>query len=327
MTDFPPAGPRPPTTNEGVQSAQPTSGTTAIIPPLSALAAPPVPRTITSNGASPTMGSFDVNARNPSQRGSSIADAEVSESVPQTARMVRVVAPVEPRPPAAPLALRAPELPAPRPAISGPFDPRIVLLAEPYSPRAASFRLLRDSLMAKSMPRVLAVSSAAPKDGKTTCSINLAFAFAEQPGTRVLLVDGNFFAPELGSIFSIDRLAPVTLPDGEAWLSPFKLVEINPGLHVAGIERRPGEPAARFDPPRFEALIERLVRVSYDFILIDAPALRGTPEVTQMLGAADATLLAVRSGGTTASELRRAAEQIPPKKALGIALIDALPRF
>ena len=71
-----------------------------------------------------------------------------------------------------------------------------------------------------------------------------------------------------------------------------------------------------------DALIERLVRVSYDFVVIDTPAMRGTPAVMQLLSTADGALLVVRSGGTTTRDLRRAAEQLPPKKALGIALMD-----
>ncbi|HVJ88662.1 MAG TPA: hypothetical protein VM580_02595 [Labilithrix sp.] len=207
---------------------------------------------------------------------------------------------------------------------SSKLDPRLALLSEPHSSRAASFRLLRDSLIAKGMPRVLAISSAAPREGKTTCACNLALALAEMSATRVLLIDGNFFEPELGEVFTIDRLTPIVPPDGGAWLAPYKLVEITPALHVAAISRARGQSAPRFDQQRFEGMIERLVRVSYDYLIIDAPALRDSPVVLQMLTGADATVFAVRAGATTGRELRRAAEQLPPKKALGIALIDAV---
>src|SRR5262249_3294469 len=118
---------------------------------------------------------------------------------PTTERMFRPATPVDPvapsagtgPPPAATttaLAVRPWE--PPRPVAPPPpeqLDRRLILVTEPHSPRAASFRLLRDSLVAKSMPRVVAVTSAAPKEGKTTCAANLALALAEQPGTRVLL--------------------------------------------------------------------------------------------------------------------------------------------
>ncbi len=307
-----------------------------------------LPRSISSDNKLPAASGWDI------------ADAEVGsdpniatavmEAAPNTARMLPVANPVDStrtvdtvRPTEA-LALRPQQHAYERHSMSGRLDPRLILLIEPHSPRASSFRLLRDSLASKNMPRVVAVSSAAPNDGKTTCAINLALAMAEQPTTRVLLLDGNFFEPELGTIFTIDRLMSITPPDADSWLSPYKIVEVRPTLHVAGIPRRQemndrgsgggaplpssrrremDEPAPRFDQQRFDAMIDRLVRVSYDYIIIDTPALRATPEVSHLLAVADGTLLAVRAGGTTTRDLRHAADQIPKNKALGIALIDA----
>lgn len=301
------------------------------------------PRTISSDARVPSASGWEVHdPRVPYHREAPEVATEVMEAAPITARMVsalplevrasqevrpssppdqRVSAPTPP--PTAALAIRAYE--PPRSSLVGLTDPRLVLFTEPHSTRASSYRLLRDSLIAKSMPRVLAVSSAVPGDGKTTCAINLALGFSEISSTRVLLVDGNFFAPELADVFAIDRLTAIVPPDGNAWLNPYKLVEVSPGLHVAGISRAPGEPPPRFDQQRFEAMIDRLVRVSYDYIIIDTPALRGSPAVIQLVGVADATLLAVRSGTTAGRDLRRAIEQIPEKKAFGLALIDAAP--
>lgn len=271
-----------------------------------------------------------------------VADAEIVpepeiEPPPNTARMLPVAPPagdVLPAPREATVPV-APEPSAPAPLAVRPFayerpaapptfrDARLVLLQEPHSPRAASFRLLRDGLVAKNLPRVLAVSSAAPHEGKTTCALNLALGMSELPGTRVLLVDANFFEPELGQVFAVEQLASLAPPDAGVWLSPFKIVEVRPTLHVAAIPRVPGQPAPRFEQPRFDVMIERLVRVSYDYIVVDTPALRGTPAVAHLLAIADGVLLAVRAGSTNTRDLRRAAEQIPPNKALGIVLVDA----
>ena len=82
----------------------------------------------------------------------------------------------------------------------------LVLKREPDSARAVSFRVLRDNLLAKRLPRVLAVSSAAKNDGKTTCALNLALSLSE--GARVLLLDGNLIDPQLAKIFCIDESTP-----------------------------------------------------------------------------------------------------------------------
>lgn len=204
--------------------------------------------------------------------------------------------------------------------LQGKPDSRLVLVTAADSARAVSFRLLRDNLLAKRLPRVLAVSSAAKKDGKTTCALNLALSLSE--GAKVLLLDGNLLEPELAKIFCIPDTTP-PWPPVAPWLSPYRIVEFSRGLHVAGVVLGPGQVVPRFEKQWFEQLIASLRRFPYDFIIIDAAALSVSPTVAQLVATADATLLAVRSGVTTARSLRRANDQIPEGKGIGIALIDA----
>ena len=204
--------------------------------------------------------------------------------------------------------------------LQGKPDPRLVLITEPDSARAVSFRLLRDNLLAKRLPRVLAVSSPGKNDGKTTCALNLALSLSE--GAKVLLLDGNLLEPELATIFCIPDSTPVWPPNAP-WLSPYRMVEFSRTLHVAAVVPQPGQPAPRFEKTRFEQLIGALRRFPYDFIIIDAAALSAAPTVSQLVATADATLLAVRSGVTTARALRRATDQLPNGRGIGVALIDA----
>lgn len=249
--------------------------------------------------------------------------AGTAEPQPPTEVTAMLIVPREPNPATALVPLAPP--PVVRPTLRT-IDPRLVMLSSPDSARASSFRLLRDNLLAKGLPRVLAVSSAAPHDGKTTCALNLALALAEHTPARILLMDGNFFAPSLGSIFAVDEYTPSPSVVDPVRLAPYKLAELTPSLHVATIVVRRGEAPPRFDKQRFDVLLDLLCRVGYDHIIVDAPAIGGSPMVSQLLGGVDGVLLAVRSGRTTARELRRAVEDIPGNKGLGIALIDAEPQ-
>ena len=228
-------------------------------------------------------------------------------------------APFYPAGPAGPAPMGGP----PTVVLQGAPDPRLVLITEPNSARAVSFRLLRDNLLAKRMPRVLAVSSAARNDGKTTCAMNLALSFAER--AKVLLLDGNLLEPELASIFCIPESTP-PWPMNAPWLHPYRIVQLSPGLHVAAVIPQPGQPAPRFEKQWFEQIIGALRRFPYDFIIIDAAAVSASPTVAQLIATADATLMAVRAGVTTARALRRATDQIPEGRGIGIALIDAAVR-
>jgi len=323
-----------------------------------AIMTPNVPLTLPAEGPARTSSS---DARIPSTSGWEVHDrskdsvpemhGEVVEPPPNTARMARAAAPapeaqrmtpsyapppelrappasrmgtlVEPQAPANALALRREEPSfGPKHGIAGTLDRRLELLVDPHSARSASFRLLRDSLQSRSMPRVVAVTSATVNDGKTTCAVNLAIALAEQAATRVLIIDGNFFEPELAKIFNLERLTPIAFDDSTGWLAPYRIAGVTPTLHVAGVVRAPGEPV-RFEQARFDAMVDRLCRVAYDYIIIDAPAMRATPAVIQMIAIADGAILAVRSGATSSGDLRRAVDAIPAKKALGITLVDA----
>lgn len=206
---------------------------------------------------------------------------------------------------------------------SGPLDQRLVLVTEPDSARAVAFRLLRDTLLSKDLPRVLAVAGTAPHDGVTTCAVNVALALAEQPERRVLLVDGNFAAPALARIFSMDGFTPPSAAS-EALL-PLKLAPLMDRFHVAAIVRRNGEAPPRFDKIRFQRVLAQLAKDSYDYIVIDAGALKGGSAAGHHVTTADATLLAVRAGRTTARALRRATNQIPPGRAVGVTLVDDEP--
>jgi len=233
------------------------------------------------------------------------ADDDEDESAPQS------------RPQSRPLATR----PVGKRWASQLIDPRLVLLLEPYSQRSASFRVLRDNLLAKNAPRIIAVSSGSEHEGKTTCAINLALALGERPSARVLLLEGNFYAPELAKIFHINASTPFAPEMNLPWLLPYRVAEVAHGFHVAAIVQEEGEPPPVFNGRWYDMVMAHLADADYDHLVIDAPALDGSSPVMQVVGIAEGTLLTVRSGNTTARTLRRAAEQIPRGRALGVTLM------
>jgi len=197
-------------------------------------------------------------------------------------------------------------------------DPRLMMLADPNGPQAAGFRVLRDTLVTKGLPRVLAVSSPESGDGKTTCAVNLALALDERRTGRVLLLDANFAAPALAGMLGIDE----TTQD-RAWSAPFTLAALTPSLHVATLARRPGPSAAYVDFTTFARQLDAFLRAGYHHIILDMPTLDSSPEANLPLQLAGGVLLAVRCGRSKTGELRRAVERIGPGKALGITLMDA----
>ncbi len=259
------------------------------------------------------------------------------EPGPMRPRMPSAYPPVDPRwstqassaPPPQPMPARGSYHPPPlgvaeqpRIQLTGKPDPRLVLLADPDSARATSFRLLRDNLLAKRLPRILAVSSPGKQEGKTTCAVNLALALSE--GARVLLIDANLFAPALDKIFCIEQGTPVSSNSGP-WLTPYRIVEFSNSLHIGALVLPAGVTPPRFEKRWFEPVFAGMCRIPYDYVIVDAGSFSESPTVGQLVAMADATLVSVRSGVTTARALRRATEQIPQGRAIGVTLLDTKP--
>jgi Mrp family chromosome partitioning ATPase len=210
-------------------------------------------------------------------------------------------------------------------------DERLFMIGDPRGSQAAAFRLLRDTLVTKGLPRVLAVSSPAPEDGKTTCAINLALALAEQRPGKLLLIDCNFGAPAIASVLGVDETTADTSPE-RAWCAPFMLSAVTPCLHVATIaphgEREheaqcAGQPLPYVDFATLARLLQAFQRAGYQNIILDTPALEGSPEASLLVQLTGGVLLAVRSGRSTTVALRRAVEKIGKAKALGVTLMDS----
>jgi Mrp family chromosome partitioning ATPase len=206
-----------------------------------------------------------------------------------------------------------------------PIDPRLVLVAEPDSERAASFRVLRHHLLDAGRPQVVAVSSPRAGDGKTTCAINLALALAECGRAKVLLVETHVRHPQLASLFRFVPpwcFAEQLAAHRHQPMLPWGLVDIPQlWLHVAAINPRI-EQSQLLDAPAFAIAMERLRLGGYDHIVIDCPPVVGSADVNLIQDAADGTVLVVRGKRTTARDLRGAIEQLSPARVLGTVLVE-----
>jgi Mrp family chromosome partitioning ATPase len=230
-----------------------------------------------------------------------------------------------------------------------PYDDRLIFMTERASETAAAFRLLRQKLIERDDPRIILCTSARPEEGKSTLAANLAMAYAELAKYRVLLVEANLKAAVLGEMFGFlppkgfaSQMATHRIHPSEPWI----VVQIGGlPLFVLAVEPRACPSCAHvlaeaasfcpmcgtkapdtlrpdgLDGVSFSAMI-RTLRQSFDYVLIDAPAVLGSGEVNLIQDAADVILFAARKGKTDAQALRRAINQVAPAPVAGVALID-----
>jgi Mrp family chromosome partitioning ATPase len=208
-----------------------------------------------------------------------------------------------------------------------PVDPdaRLILLREPDSQRAASFRVLRHRLQTNGNPRVIAVTSAEAGEGKSTLAANLAMALGECERARVLLVEGNLRSPSLAALFGFlppNCFALQMSQHKEKPLEPWSVVEaFFPSLHVIAV--KPGqESRPLLDGPAFFNAMDMLGNAGYDYIVVDTPPVLGSADVNLVEETCDGVLFAVCSRKSSGRALTRAVEQLTPSKILGITLLD-----
>ncbi len=204
-------------------------------------------------------------------------------------------------------------------------DPRLTLVIDPDSERAAAFRVLRHHLLEVGRPQCVVVSSPQAGDGKTTAAINLALSLAECGRAKVLLVETHVRRPQLANAFKFVPpwcFAEQLAAHRQQPMLPWSLVEIPQlWLHVAAINPRI-EKTQLLDGPAFAIAIERLRLAGYDHIVVDAPPVLGSADVNLMADAADSVLLVLRARNSTTRDLRRAVEQLGANKVSGTVLIQ-----
>jgi len=154
--------------------------------------------------------------------------------------------------------------------------------------------------------KVLLVASPNAGDGRSTVASNLAISFAES-GARVLLVDADLRSPMQDWIFSAttagvrDFVPGIDVPgiDDESDLAA--LCQITHSgvkrLDVLTTSSSIKDPIRFLNDRSFAQHLETLAD-QYDQIVVDSPAILGTPDARILAAYCDAALLVLRQGGS-----------------------------
>jgi Mrp family chromosome partitioning ATPase/uncharacterized protein involved in exopolysaccharide biosynthesis len=207
-------------------------------------------------------------------------------------------------------------------------------VSQPFSLGVEAFRMLRTSLVwceqGDSM-KTLVVTSAAPGEGKTLTSANLAVTFAYD-GLRVLLIDCDVRRPRLHGLFQVPRS-----PGLMELLTPFhngsdstQSLTFNPsegrtdsgrpvtdvirptnvrGLSLLTCGALPTNPSGLLSGVRMRVLLQELAK-SFDLVILDTPPVLATADAGILASLADGVLLVVRAGQTDRVAAKRAHQQL-----------------
>jgi capsular exopolysaccharide synthesis family protein len=204
------------------------------------------------------------------------------------------------------------------------FTPHRASHLDPQSSVAEAYRSLRTTVLFSSLDheiQVLAITSSAPQEGKSTTSSNIGIVMA-QNGKRTLLIDADLRRPILHSVYGIEREPGLTnlLFERATFEEAIKPTDVE-NLYVLPCGIIPPNPSELLGSQRMGQLIERL-RGEFDMILLDTPPVVAVTDALLLSHSADATLLVARADVTRVDALLRAMDSIERSGAglLGVVL-------
>jgi capsular exopolysaccharide synthesis family protein len=203
------------------------------------------------------------------------------------------------------------------------IEEHLVSLLEPRSFEAEEYRVIRhavETLRKDANLQVVAVTSPAGGDGKTTTAINLAGALAQSRDARVLLADLDLRRPALARQLGLGgqrrTLVDALIEPGIGLLETVAhLPRFNLSVAVTG-----GMAAAPYEllkSPRLAALLAE-ARARYDYVVLDTPPFVPVSDCRLVTKYVDGFLIVVTAHRTARGALAETLNLIDPSKVVGL---------
>ncbi len=192
--------------------------------------------------------------------------------------------------------------------------PEGYLISKPTSSFSEAHRNIHASLMFAGstgvVPRVLAVTSSVPGEGKSTATICLAHTLGRS-GLKVLVVEADMRRPVMRKRMKIDRKFACLndVLDGSAVENGAKIYEDETsGIHALWADKE-NDPQRLFNSNEFGSFVKE-ARTQYDLVLIDTPPVLAVSDVMVVSKEADALMFAVQWEKTAKTIVKTAVKQL-----------------
>jgi protein-tyrosine kinase len=167
--------------------------------------------------------------------------------------------------------------------------------------------------------RSVMIASAAPSEGKTLTSTNLALTLSGSYKRRVLLIDADIRRPNTHLVFNLPNtvglIDALTQPRGNR----LPVQAVSPTLWVLTAGTPSPDPMGVLVSDAMRDLLTQAME-TFDWVVIDTPPVAILSDANLLAGMIDTALLVVGARSTPYPMVQRAVEAIGPSKILGVVL-------
>jgi len=178
---------------------------------------------------------------------------------------------------------------------------RLTIVQDPGSRGAEAYRGLRNSIDYVNFEHVIKtvlVTSAAPGEGKSTVSANLAASLA-MAGAKVVLINCDFRRPTTDEFFEVNnQLGLSDVLAGRISLESALQATDDANLRVLTPGKMPPNPSELLGSEKMTALIET-IKADADWIIVDSPPLLAVADAAATARWTDGVLVVTRAGVST----------------------------
>jgi Mrp family chromosome partitioning ATPase len=192
------------------------------------------------------------------------------------------------------------------------FDPQTMA---PYNRLASS---LISGAASQNLQRLL-ITSAQFGEGRTCVTLNLAAALA-RARQRVLVVDSDFARPSALRLLGVEADTGLAEAIANGFPIGQAMIRVQPvGFDLLPTRAQVENSMELLASPVFEAMIQ-ILKPDYDFILFDSAPLLAVSDISLLELHTDATLMVIRPGYTSISQMARAIASLNEKRLFGAVL-------
>ncbi|HDP98820.1 MAG TPA: polysaccharide biosynthesis tyrosine autokinase, partial [bacterium] len=201
---------------------------------------------------------------------------------------------------------------------------RLITQFAPKSPISEAYRSLRTSIqysITDNPIKSIVLTSAGPKEGKSTTVINLAISIAHM-GTKVLLVDTDLRRPVIHSIFNLDKSRGISnYLVGRVTLDEVVSETEIDNLYVLPSGTLPPNPSELLGSKAMKNCIDEL-KTKFDLLLFDSPPIMAVTDAVVLSSEVDAVIMVIKDGQTNRDAALRCYDILKkaPNRLLGVVL-------